>query len=92
MYIALALMFLGLLLGRLLGGFVKVELSKCILVVISLLLMVLGIELGFNEQLVSRFAHIGVSAAVLSLCAVLGCCVTAGIFYKYIKGRGGDGR
>ena len=50
MYIALALMFLGLLLGRLLGGFVKVELSKCILVVISLLLMVLGIELGFNEQ------------------------------------------
>ncbi len=92
MYIALALMFLGLLLGRLLGGVVKMDLSKCILVVISLLLMVLGIELGFNEQLVSRFAHIGVSAAVLSLCAVLGSCVTAGIFYKYISRREGNDR
>ena len=82
-------MFIGMVLGRLLRSTVKFSLSPYIMGVICLLLFVLGLEIGFNEKLLSEFAHIGTSAVVISLLAVVGSAATAGVFYKIInRGKG----
>jgi uncharacterized membrane protein YbjE (DUF340 family) len=50
-----------------------------------MLLFVLGLEIGFNDKLLSEFAHIGTSALVISILAVLGSAIAAGIFWHFIK-------
>lgn len=85
MYTAIIIMFVGMLLGRLLRGTVKFSLSPYIMVVICLLLFVLGLEIGFNEKLLSEFAHIGTASALISVLAVIGSAVAAGLFWRFIK-------
>ncbi len=89
MYIALGFMFLGMIIGRFLRNIIKFSLSKFIMSVVCLLLFVLGIELGFNDELISKFAQIGVVATIISLLGVVGSCIMAGIFYKFIVKKGG---
>lgn len=88
MYIALSCMFIGVIVGWGLRRVVKFSISPAIMVVICLLLFVLGMELGLNKELVSKFAHIGVSALVISVLAVAGSCFTAKFFYRYIVKKG----
>ncbi len=91
MYVALAFMVAGILCGRLLRERVKPRLSGFIFAVVCLLLFVLGVELGQNEELVSKFATIGVSASLISISGVVGSCIAASIFYRYIvKGGKSD--
>ena len=85
MYIALSLMFIGIFIGRGLRSKVKFSLSPYIMIVICLLLAVLGIELGFNEALVSKFAGIGLSAFIISLFAVIGSCFAARLLWLQVK-------
>lgn len=87
MYIALGLMFVGILLGVLTRKRLKIKLSGAIMVVICLLLFVLGLELGNNKELLSSFATIGVSAITISLLAVTGSCITGWLFYKFIYNK-----
>lgn len=84
MYTAITIMFIGMVLGRLLRRTVKFSLSPYIMVVICLLLFVLGLEIGFNEKLLSEFAHIGTSAVLISTLSVIGSVVAAGIFYRFV--------
>ena len=84
MYIALGLMFVGILLGALTRNMFKIKLSGAIMVVICLLLFVLGLELGHNKELLSSFTTIGVSAIAISVLAVTGSCITGGLVYKFI--------
>lgn len=84
MYIALSCMFVGILTGRLARSKVRTDLSPLILAVICLLLFVLGLELGFNEELLSKFSHIGITAAVSAVTAVAGSCIAAKLFYSFI--------
>ena len=84
MYTAIIIMFVGMVIGRLLRGLVKFSLSPFIMAVICMLLFVLGLEIGFNEKLLSEFAHIGTSAVVISTLAVVGSVVAASIFYKFV--------
>lgn len=85
-------MFVGVLLGRLLRGKIRFSLSPYILIVISLLLALLGIELGFNEQLLSKFKDIGVSSIVISSFSVIGSCIAAFFFGKLMKEERGNGK
>ena len=85
MYIALGLMFVGLFVGRLLQKRVKIGISPLIMAVICLLLFILGLELGYNDNLISKFASIGTASSVIAVCAVLGSCFAAKILYKYIS-------
>ena len=82
MFIALSLMIVGIFVGRLFRKRVRFSLSPYIMAVISLLLFVLGLELGLNDKLISQFARLGVSAIVISLLSVLGSCVAAYLFYR----------
>ena len=90
MYIAITIIFLGMVLGRLLRGTVKFSLSPFIMAVICILLFVLGLEIGFNEKLLSEFAHIGTASALISVLAVIGSVVTAALFWRFIKN--GEGK
>jgi uncharacterized membrane protein YbjE (DUF340 family) len=85
MYIALSLMFVGIFIGRGLRNRIKFSLSPYIMVVICLLLAVLGIELGFNKELISKFAGIGLSAFVISLFAVIGSCIASWFLWLQVK-------
>lgn len=102
MYIALGLMFLGIFAGRLLrtadmfkrfstpgglGNLFKIPLSAYIMAVICLLLFVLGLELGYNEELLSKFASIGVKSSAIAVCAVIGSCLAAKILYACISNK-----
>lgn len=82
MFIAILLMVVGIVVGRLLRKGIRISLSPVIMLVISLLLFVLGLELGFNENLVSQFTKLGVSAIVIALLSVLGSCIAAWFFYR----------
>lgn len=79
---ALSLMIAGIFLGRLFRRVFKVSLSPYIMAVISLLLFVLGLELGFNDKFISQFASFGISAMVIALFSVLGSCIAALFFYR----------
>lgn len=85
MYIALSLMFLGIFIGKGLRHSIKFSLSPYIMVVICLLLAVLGVELGFNKELISKFAGIGAGATVIAVLAVFGSCIAAMLFGKFVR-------
>lgn len=90
MYTALAFMFIGMAVGILLRKVVQFSLSAFIMLIVCLLLFVLGIELGFNEELVSKFAQIGLSASIIAVFAVLCSCIAASLFFRYVVKRGGE--
>lgn len=84
---ALSIMIAGVFLGRLFRRGFKLSLSISIMAVISLLLFFLGLELGYNDKLVSQFASLGVTAMVIALFAVLGSCIAALFFFRLTVGR-----
>lgn len=84
MYIALGLMFVGIFVGRLLQNKISRSVSPLILIVICLLLFILGMELGYNDNLLSKIGSIGTISVVIALSSLLGSCVAAKILYKYI--------
>lgn len=53
---------------------------------IWLLLLLLGIEVGSNEQLISALPTLGIEALLLSSCATLGSCALAWVLWKTMKG------
>lgn len=53
---------------------------------IWLLLFMLGIEVGSNDQIISALPTLGVEAMVLSVFATLGSCVLAWALWKTTKG------
>ena len=53
---------------------------------IWLLLFLLGIEVGSNQQIIASLPTLGVEALVLSVLATLGSCVMAWVLWKTMKG------
>ena len=54
---------------------------------IWLLLFMLGLEVGSNEQIIAALPTLGVEALLLSACAVLGSCALAWALWKTTKER-----
>ena len=54
---------------------------------IWLLLFMLGLEVGSNEQIIAALPTLGVEALMLSICAVLGSCALAWALWKMTKER-----
>lgn len=84
MYLALGLMFVGIFVGRLFLKVAKISVSALLMAVICLLLFILGLELGYNDNLISKFASIGAASSVIALSAIFGSCVAAKVLYSYI--------
>ena len=94
MFIVILFIFLGIALGYTIRT--RIASSACKSAVgawsarittwlIWLLLFLLGIEVGSNEQIIKSLPTLGVEALVLSVCGTLGSCALAWGLWKMAK-------
>lgn len=81
----IASMLSGILLGYLLRGCKLSIIQPCITLFIWLLLLLLGIEVGSNETIVSNLPTLGVEALILTLGGLLGSCTAAWFLWRKLK-------
>lgn len=95
MFIVILFIFLGIALGYTIRT--RIASSACKSAVgawsarittwlIWLLLFLLGIEVGSNQQIIASLPTLGVEALVLSVLATLDSCVMAWVLWKTMKG------
>ncbi len=91
MFIVLGIIFLGVLIGKFCIKSPKAPevLSKALNIIIYLLLLVMGIAVGGNEDIVNNLSTIGLKAFIITFGAVMGSCICAAIIYKKIFKKGG---
>ena len=87
MFTVIGIMFLGIGLGYILRRQSLSWINKAITGLIWLLLFLLGIEVGHNEQIIRSLPTLGMEAFVIALVCVLGSCLAAWGLWKYVNGR-----
>ena len=85
MFIVLAFMFVGIVAGYLFRNRKIRFQNGLILTLIWVLLFLLGLEVGMNDNVVNKFASIGLEAAVIALAATLGSVVAAKLLWGSMK-------
>src|SRR5690554_6861727 len=83
----IAFMLIGGILGYLFRKREPSYISKAIMILICLLLLLLGIEVGKNPEIIEGIATIGVEALIITLAAVAGSAIMSLLLWKYIKSR-----
>lgn len=94
MFTIIGLMLAGMLLGYLLQKWNLTKVQQVITCLIWLLLFILGIEVGSNEQIIRGLHTIGLEALLLTLGGTLGSVVAAWALWKALyptKGQGDKG-
>lgn len=93
MFIIIGLMLTGMLLGFLLRKQKLSGIHKVITVLIWLLLFLLGIDVGGNQEIIDGLHTIGLEAIIITIAAVLGSVTAAwGLWYVlYKKNRKEEG-
>lgn len=87
MFIVIAFMLIGGILGYLFRKREPGYISKAIMILICLLLLLLGIDVGKNPEIIEGIATIGVEALIITLAAVAGSAIMSLLLWKYIKSR-----
>ncbi len=88
MYIALGIMFAGMLVGRLLRGHVAAGIvRRLIMAAILLLLFLLGAAIGANEDLIRRLPDLGWQSLALMFFCVGGSIACAVAIRRFLKIR-----
>ena len=77
MFTVIGIMFVGIALGYLLRRQSLPWINKAITALIWLLLFLLGIEVGHNEQIIRSLPTLGVEAFAIAIVCVLGSCLAA---------------
>lgn len=86
MFTIIGLMLTGMLLGFLLRKQTLSGIHKVITVLIWLLLFLLGIDVGGNQEIINGLHIIGLEAIIITLAAVLGSVTAAwGLWYVLYK-------
>lgn len=86
MFTIIGLMLTGMLLGFLLRKQKLSGIHKVITVLIWLLLFLLGIDVGGNQEIINGLHIIGLEAIIITLAAVLGSVTAAwGLWYVLYK-------
>ena len=92
MYTALGIMLCGMLVGRLARGRLRAEaLRRWIFLAIMLLLFLLGVAVGGNEQLVRDLPRLGGAALTLALGALGGTLICAALLLPLFTGKKAPG-
>ena len=86
MFTVIGIMFVGIALGYLLRLQSLPWINKAITALIWLLLFLLGIEVGHNEQIIRSLPTLGVEAFAIAIVCVLGSCLAAWGLWRYVKG------
>lgn len=92
MFTVIGIMFIGIGLGYLLRRQSLPWINQVITALIWLLLFLLGIEVGHNEQIIRSLPTLGLEAFIIAIGCVLGSCVAAWALWKHVDGRKEDGR
>lgn len=85
MFIVIAFMILGTVVGYIFREKRLGNISKIITVIIWMLLFLLGIEVGTNPDIIAGLATIGIEALIITIAAVLGSAIMALLLWRYIK-------
>lgn len=87
MFNIIAIMALGIIVGKVLKNKKISFINNAISYLIWLLLFLLGISVGSNKNIIESIDTIGVASIVLSVSAVLGSVIAAWLVYKYIYNK-----
>lgn len=91
MFTIIGLMLTGMLVGYLLRKQNLRKIHQVITVLIWLLLFILGIEVGSNEQIIKGLHTIGLEAVILTLGGTLGSVIAAWALWKALyRVKGGQ--
>ena len=89
MFTIIGLMLTGILLGYLLRKRDLKKIHQIITLLIWLLLFILGIEVGSNEQIIKGLHTIGLEAVILTLGGTLGSVIAAWALWRAMYKRKG---
>ena len=89
MFTIIGLMLTGILLGYLLRKRDLKKIHQIITLLIWLLLFILGIEVGSNEQIIKGLHTIGLEAVILTLGGTLGSVIAAWSLWRSLYKRKG---
>ena len=89
MFTIIGLMLTGMLLGYLLRKRDLKKIHQIITLLIWLLLFILGIEVGSNEQIIKGLHTIGLEAVILTLGVTLGSVIAAWALWRALYKRKG---
>ena len=90
MFIIIGLMLKGMLLGYLLRRKNLCRILNVITVLIWVLLFILGVEVGGNEQIIKGLHTIGIEAIILTLGGTLGSVIAAWALWKALYKKKGE--
>ena len=89
MFTIIGLMLTGMLLGYLLRKRDLKKIHQIITLLIWLLLFILGIEVGSNEQIIKGLHTIGLEAVILTLGGTLGTIIAAWALWRALYNKKG---
>ncbi len=85
MFIVLGIIILGILIGTQIRSTKAPSIiSKLLNAIIYLLLLVLGVAVGGNKEIVNNLPTIGLKALIITAGAVLGSAIFAAILYRCV--------
>ena len=87
MFTVIGIMFLGIGAGYLMRRQSLSWINKAITILIWLLLFLLGIEVGHNEQIIRSLPTLGLEAFAIALVCVLGSCLAAWALWRHVNNR-----
>ena len=87
MFTVIGLMFLGILTGYVFRKHELPEIGKVITSLIWVLLFLLGVEVGSNQQIIEGLGTLGLEAIAISLAAILGSCIAAWALWSILYKR-----
>ena len=87
MFTVIGIMFAGIGLGYLMRRQALPWINNVTTALIWLLLFLLGIEVGHNEQIIRSLPTLGLEAFVIAIVCVLGSCLAAWALWKHVNGR-----
>lgn len=90
MYLVIGLMFSGIFIGYILRNKNLRFINKVIIALIWILLFLLGIDVGNNQEIINGLFTIGVEALIVSVAAVLGSVIGAMLLWKWISGKSSE--
>ena len=87
MLITILILVAGFLTGLLLQGRVKLPTGVITLASICLLLFILGLEIGSNQELLGNLPSMGLIALLVTVCTLLGSVLLTKWFTRNLDGR-----